>query len=298
MIALEEDLRQKKNTLLEFKNITLRVLNYLPHVLTGEKIKKDYKLHISNSAGLTKALRPINQILFVYDPIIFENDFNKLMDLFCKMRIRDNQYTEAELFLIDSVLYTIQQSIGCGFDLLSASNSGRKHVGNRFEELMRAVFNELAISNTRTVLKIPYMTDDGTKIYACEMDLILSPYEVVRSTSTQLDENEIVVSVKTTSKDRMGKMFIDKILLEKFVQHKQKVIGIFLNDVQRSKDNNTSFTLVSNLFMVYTQFLTNLEGVYYLDPPPNAHKSPFNNHMAPFSRLITNDIWKLLPSQF
>ncbi|MEZ0130152.1 hypothetical protein AB9T88_10495, partial [Flavobacterium sp. LBUM151] len=89
MIALEEDLRQRKDTLNEFKNITLRVLNYLPHVLTGEKIKRDYKLHVSNSAGLTKALRPINQILFIYDPLIFEDDFNRLMALFSKMKIRD-----------------------------------------------------------------------------------------------------------------------------------------------------------------------------------------------------------------
>jgi len=91
-------------------------------------------------------------------------------------------------------------------------------------------------------------------------------------------------------------MFIDKILLERFVEHKQKVIGIFLNDVQRKENNNISFTLVSNLFMVYTQFLVELDGVYYLDPPPNAHKDPFNKHMAPFSHLLTKDIWKLLSS--
>lgn len=94
----------------------------------------------------------------------------------------------------------------------------------------------------------------------------------------------------------MGKMFIDKILLEKFVRHKQKVIGIFLNDVQRKEADNISYTLVSGLFMVYTQFLTELDGVYYLDPPPNALKKPYNRHMSPFSKLITSDIWTLLSS--
>lgn len=118
----------------------------------------------------------------------------------------------------------------------------------------------------------------------------------MKSTNLHLDEDEIVVSVKTTSKDRMGKMFIDKILLERFVEHEQKVVGIFLNDVQRKGKDNISFTLVSNLFMVYSKFLTKLDGVYYLDPPPNAQKAPFNQHMAPFSELITTDIWKLLSS--
>lgn len=133
------------------------------------------------------------------------------------------------------------------------------------------------------------------KNYICENDLILSPDLNLLKTN-EIDEKEIVVSVKTTSKDRMGKMFIDKILLEKFAGHKLKVIGIFLNDVQRKEGNNISFTLVSGLFMVYNRFLTPLEGVYYLDPPPNAKKAPYNNYIKPFAELITNDIYKLLSS--
>jgi hypothetical protein len=200
------------------------------------------------------------------------------------------------LLLIDQTLYTIQQSIGAGLDLLVNPNSARKHVGNRFEELIKCVFSEIGISNKKTVLQIPYETDEGQKVYKCENDLILSPFEQVKSTSTSLDKNEIVVSVKTTSKDRMGKMFIDKILLERFVKRKQKVIGIFLNDVQRKEANNISFTLVSGLFMVYSNFLTELEGVYYLDPPPNAKKEPYNRYMKSFSDLITTDIWRLFAS--
>lgn len=91
----------------------------------------------------------------------------------------------------------------------------------------------------------------------------------------------------------MGKIFIDKMLLEKFVGHPQKVIGIFLNDVQRKESGGISYTLVSGLFMVYTQFLAPLEGIYYLDPPPNASKKPFSNHMKRFSELISEDIFRL-----
>jgi hypothetical protein len=116
----------------------------------------------------------------------------------------------------------------------------------------------------------------------------------VKSSGKHIDEREIVVSAKTTSKDRMGKMFIDKILLERFVKHDQKVIGIFLNDVQRKETDKISFTLVSGLFMVYTNFLTGLEGIYYVDPPPNVFKEPFKKHMKPFSELVTTDIWSLL----
>lgn len=296
MTPLDQDLRNQKKSILEFEEICVRVLEYLPIVLTSYKEKNGYRIHSSIIAGTTKFIRPINQRLFIYSPIEFRSKFAEFKDLFTKLKDQTSIWTNYEKEIIDSTIYTIQQSIGAGFDLLVNPNSARKHVGNRFEELIKSIFTEIGIANKKTVLKIPYMTDEGEKTYKCENDLILSPFVKVRSTSVHLDKDEIVVSVKTTSKDRMGKMFIDKILLERFVKHDQKVVGIFLNDVQRKGKDNISFTLVSNLFMVYSKFLTELEGVYYLDPPPNALKTPFNRHMAPFSELITKDVWKLLSS--
>jgi hypothetical protein len=294
MLSLIEDLQRPKYTIEEFTNITLRVLEYLPNVLSEEKIKSGYTIHSSSIAGTIKFIRPINRRLFIYAPIDFKNKLEEFEILFEKLKVQNNQWEVSEKELLESVLYTIQQSIGVGFDLLANPNSARKHVGNRFEELIKAIFTEMGIANKKTVLQIPYQTDEGIKSYKCENDLILSPYKSAKSTGKYLDKNEIVVSAKTTSKDRMGKMFIDKILLERFVQHDQKVIGIFLNDVQRKESDNISFTLVSGLFMVYSAFLTELDGIYYLDPPPNVFKEPFNKYMKPFSELITKDIWKLL----
>ena len=48
--------------------------------------------------------------------------------------------------------------------------------------------------------------------------------------------------------------------------------------------------------MVYSKFLTKLDGIYYLDPPPNARKKPFSDYMKSFSELITKDINELLSS--
>jgi len=294
---LIDDLQEKKNSLYDFENIALRVLEYLPNVLSEKPIEKNgYNIHFSHSAGTTKYIRPINKRLFIYSAEEFKSkiiDFRKVIE---KLKTRREDWSDLEKGLINSILYTIQQSIGAGFDLLANPNSARKHVGNRFEELIKVIFTEIGIANKRTVLKIPYQTEKGEKTYKCENDLILSPYAKVKSSGTQLDEHEIVVSAKTTSKDRMGKMFIDKILLEKFVKHEQKVIGIFLNDVQRQKKNNISFTLVSGLFMVYSNFLKELEGIYYIDPPPNALKEPCSKYMKPFSELVTKDIWDLLSS--
>ena len=295
MIPLDKDLQKIKQNLDEFGNITKRVLKYLPNVLSSFEDKNSYRIYSSQIAGTTKYIRPINKSLFLKDEQDFISSFNELRKVLKKVKIR-LVLTDLEKNTIDRTFYTIQQSIGIGLDLLVNPNSARKHVGNRFEELVKVVFTEIGIANKKIVLQIPYETDEGRKTYKCENDLVLSPFKEVKSTSDSLDKKEIVVSVKTTSKDRMGKVFIDKILLERFVGHHQKVIGVFLNDVQRKGANSISYTLVSGLFMVYTKFLTALEGVYYLDPPPNAKKKPYSKYMKTFSDLITRDIWVLLPS--
>ena len=295
MIPLDKDLQQYKGNIDEFGEITRRVLQYLPNVIGSPEEKNDYLIYSSQIAGTVKFIRPINKTLFFSDLTDFDSNFALLREILIKIRKRVI-ITQNEKNIIDRTIYTIQQSIGAGLDLLVDPNSARKHVGNRFEELVKVIFTEIGVANKKIVLQIPYETDEGIKTYKCENDLIISPFEEVKSSSDSLDENEVVVSVKTTSKDRMGKMFIDKILLERFVEHPQKVIGIFLNDVQRKETNNVSFTLVSGLFMVYSKFLTELEGVYYLDPPPNAFKKPYNSYMKKFSELITSDLEKLLTS--
>ena len=293
MIPLDKDLQKVKENITEFEDITKRILNYLPNVLSNCQQKNDYLIYSSEIAGTTKFIRPINKTLFINDVAIFDKNYKHLLNILNKIKT-GTEIIESDKDIIDKTLYTIQQSIGAGLDLLVNPNSARKHVGNRFEELVKTIFTEIGVANKKIILQIPYETEEETKTYKCENDLIISPYEHVKSTSNFLDEKEVVVSVKTTSKDRMGKMFIDKILLERFVKHPQKVIGIFLNDVQRKEANNISFTLVSGLFMVYSKFLTELEGVYYLDPPPNANKKPYSNYMRRFSELLTTDLNKFL----
>lgn len=293
MISISDDLQLVKTNLTDFKDITIRVLDYLPNVLSKSKTKKNYIIHSSHIAGTTKYIRPINKTLFIDNSAEFKNRFDTFQNILTNIK-SGVITTDSDKVIIDSTLYTIQQSIGAGLDLTAHPNSARKHVGNRFEELIRCVFTEIGISNKKLVLSIPYKSEKGNKYYKSENDIVLSPYNSVKSTSKMLDPKEVVVSVKTTSKDRMGKMFLDKILLEKFVNHPQKIIGIFLNDVQRKDTDNISYTLVSGSFLVYTQFIAKLEGVYYLDPPPTAQLKPYTEHMKRFSELITTDLPNLL----
>lgn len=299
MKPLIQQLQEKQESFDTFIELTKRILSYAPNVLSAKYSKGAYDLYIAESANNIKRVRPVNRDLIIWDISEFEkcaSDTKETLNHLYQRQKIEAKYKNNLKNEVNRTLYTIQQMIGIGLDLLGESNSSRKHVGNRFEELIRCIINEIGLANKRVVLKIPYSSPEGTKIYRCENDLIISPYAEVRSTEHNIDENELVLSVKTTSKDRMGKMFIDKMLLERFNKHKIKFAGIFLNDVQRKADQGISHTLVSGLFMVYTSFLIQLDGIYYFDIPPIAEKAPYNMHIFDFSQFLFTDLWKLLSS--
>jgi len=296
MNPLIKDLETPKQALDEFVGVTKRVLNYLPSVISGRHEVRGYTLLSSEVGESKKFVRPIRNDLFIYDVDRFQSEAEKFIEILDKIKDGRKTISVKTNQIIDSVAYTLQQSTVVGLDLLSNPNSARKHVGNRFEELIRLIMTRLEISNKKVVLKIPYPTDEGEKMYSCETDMILSPLKKVKSNAKNIDKGEVVLSLKTSSKDRMGKIFLDKLLMERFAEHPVKVIGIFLNDVQRKGAENISYTFVSGLFMVYTKFLCALEGVYFLDPPPKTKQSPYKDHVFPFSKLITQDISKLLTS--
>ena len=297
MTSLSEDLQKTKSDIQQFRDITTRVLNYIPDVLNEESEFNGYQICSSNIAGTRKSVRPFRNDLFIRNASIFNDNYNKFDLILTRLKNEERKFNAEEYRLVDSVIYTIQQATGIGLDLMVQSNSARKHVGNRFEELIRTLLSTLEISMKKVVLSIPYETDEGNKYYRCETDVIISPYESVKSDATSINPNEIVVSLKTTTKDRMPKIFIDKVLMERFVGHPVRVVGISQNDIQRKEDADEikiSYTFVSNLFMVYTRFLAQLEGYYYLDLPSKALQRPFNQYIFPFSKFMLSDVWKML----
>jgi hypothetical protein len=292
-MALLDDIVKPKTNLNDFKEITLRILNYYSEVVTESSEFSGYVLSSASSSGLTKNIRPYKKEQFILEAEKFRESYDQFIDVMKELK-SGNEISENDKPIIDNTVYTVQQAMGIGFDLLGESNSSRKLVGNRFEELLRIIFSALGFSVKRNNLKIPYKTEEGIKFYRCETDMIISSKSEIKSNSQSISPDELVVSLKTTTKDRMGKIFIDKLLMEKFIKHQIKVVGISLNDIQRKSTNKISNTFVSNLFMVYSEFLAELEGYYYMDLPKIAETAPYNERIFKFSRLVTKDIWKLI----
>jgi hypothetical protein len=199
---------------------------------------------------------------------------------------------------INKVVYTIQQSIGSISDAFEDPNQSRKRVGQVFENLILLLIKELGLECESRTINIPLLDSPGYSM-TYELDLVFSRGKaIVASESAIIQPNEVVGSVKTTSKDRLDKVFLDKFLMSKLLGHSVPVIAIFLHDVQRAKKSGSIFginsTFKSNHFMGYTLALNRLDGVYYIDPRPNMlADTHLSKEISDFSKFIMHDLWSL-----
>ncbi|MCK4366488.1 MAG: hypothetical protein KAW84_00890 [Thermoplasmata archaeon] len=237
-------------------------------------------------------VRPINKMLYLADLDQFREAYAIAISAIVGQSKRRAPVDSRER-LIDSVLYTMSQTIGIGLDLSAPNaNTARKHAGLRFESLVEQLFNTLEVSNEKLGLNLPL--GNGKNVYSCEIDRVLSSGDQISSLPDKIDPSDLFLSVKTTSKDRMTKIFTDKILLEQFSGHRIKLAALFLHDVQRSGRSQIAGTFVANNFRVYQSHLTTLSGVYYLDPPPHIQRDWFKDQLKRVSDLIASELWCLL----
>ncbi len=113
-----------------------------------------------------------------------------------------------------------------------------------------------------------------------------------------LEEVRAIGSVKTSSKDRLAKIFVDKFLYNHLTDRDTPHFAIFLNDVQRKGREgkygiNTTF--LSGHFKGYTVKLNPLDGVYYFDIRPDMRiKDILQDHIKTFDHFLFGDIWKFV----
>jgi hypothetical protein len=132
-----------------------------------------------------------------------------------------------------------------------------------------------------------------------ELDVVFSRNKAVLISETKtINPMEIVGSVKTTSKDRIDKIFLDKYLLTKLLGRDIPVVAVFLHDVQRAKKGNSIFGIAStfktNHFLCYSILLKKLDGVYYVDPRPDMTANELlKEQINDFQHFLLADLWTL-----
>ncbi len=203
-----------------------------------------------------------------------------------------NSDTLANREIVNRSIYTIQQSIGASLDALPAgqSNTARKINGDLFERLILLVLQRIGIECAAGVVKVPVKVDGQDQFFmSYHHDLIVKTGALVK----------IIGSVKTSSKDRLDKIFVDKFLLAKLTGKDVPHVAIFLNDVQRKgkspKEYGVSATFLPGHFKGYTIKLNPLDGVYYFDIRPNMlTEHILKDHIRTFDHFLFKELWGLL----
>ncbi len=275
----------------------------------GNKITRPLNtdLYLENTENLDQAFDRFNSFLA---------DLKQYREEAIRQPGQDHYVTSNE---INRVIYTIQQTLGCVADSFENSNQARKRVGTLFETLIKIIIREVGLVCEPRTIKLPIPDHPGyTMPY--ELDLVFSRNKTIlaaeRETGTlsetaeepdaptpaseasYIQPDEIVGSVKTTSKDRIDKIFLDKYLLTKLLGRDIPVIAIFLHDVQRARKGSSIFGIAStfkrNHFLGYTIALNKLDGVYYIDPRPDmVEDQQLREQIKDFQQFLVHDLWTL-----
>jgi hypothetical protein len=232
----------------------------------------------------------------MYDAAGFTNaeaQFKKTLE-----QLKDGEHPANELREnIMRTIYTVQQSIGAALDALPAgkSNQARKVNGDLFERLIRLLIVSLGVDCVSGTMQVPIKDAEGVELFksSYQHDLLVS----------QDRELKIIGSVKTSSKDRIDKVFMDKFLYCKLTDTALPHIAVFLNDVQRKKtrkenEYGISATFLPGHFKAYTVKLNPLDGVYYCDIRPNMIADELlSRHIKTIDHFFYSDLWELLGRQ-
>ncbi len=232
--------------------------------------------------------RPLNSNL-LYTRKVAKANLRQFLKVLGAIKTSD---TLANRELVNRSVYTIQQSIAAALDALPAgqSNTARKINGDLFERFIRLLLMRAGIECTAGVVNVPVKVD-GAEEFAMsyQHDLIIKSGALVK----------VIGSVKTSSKDRLDKIFIDKFLLAKLTGKDIPHVAIFLNDVQRKgktpKEYGVSATFLPGHFKGYTIKLNPLDGVYYFDIRPNMlTENILKDHIRTFDHFLFKELWSLI----
>ena len=261
-----------------------------------------YRFYQYGEAYGREITRPLNFDLWIEDPARFASAFDRVVsvleDTAGAGRLSEAVRSYAASGEMRRVLYTAQQAAGCVSDSLGNANRARKRVGQVFERLILLLVQQAGVDCEARTITLP-LPGDGGHTMKYELDLVFSRKGAVLTGEAPLLPGEVVGSVKTTSKDRIDKVFLDKVMMSKLLGRDVPVVGVFLHDVQRARRKNSIFGVAStfkrNHFVGYSLALTALDGVYYVDPRPEmVTDDQLSSRISGIERFLLDDLWRLV----
>lgn len=281
-----------KSNFLSIDDYAIFCRNYLEFIFDGlqavivSQNENNYRFFQYGEEGSFTVTRPINSTL-----MLSAEEFDSAYDTFRSAiphmyELRDEHEVRSS---INKFVYTCQQSIGATLDALPVgqSNFARKINGDLFERYIRTIIASMGIEVREGTVRIPVVVD-GEEQFAMnyQHDLIIERDGDLRA----------IGSVKTSSKDRLDKIFIDKFLYNRLTDAQTPHFAVFLNDVQRKgrePNYGINTTFLTGHYKGYTVKLNPLDGVYYCDMRPIMNTDRLlSQTIKTLDYLLVEDIWK------
>lgn len=225
-------------------------------VLDG--VEKLYELR-SHNAFLS---RPIRRDLFIADPNQFDHAWRD-----AAAAINPKTHTIDDP-LLDSILYTGVIAFAACYDLYKPTS--RKTPGTFFEILMGVWLSAVCGLPRAKQITLP-----NTK-YKVPTDIVLLPPD---------GKPVLVIPTKITTRERVVQPWAhQRILDDAFGRGRYKSVLVAASELQRDGSKGVNEICVPGQIELYQQYLAQMYGMYYLDPPA-AYMTPHFVSLLPTKRI-------------
>ena len=267
IVKLTEDIKKLRvRTALEFSEIDklatkarALLLSTSPRRVDVAHSSGEYFFYATIS-GVTRYSRPIRSALYIADGDELRSAVK------CTF---GGKWEPTHTALLGRVAYTLVQDIASFLDFFSPE-AAKGALGTFFEGVVASVINRFTgqiVSSGRIL--VPSVN------LSVSVDLAIWQGENVK----------LFVATKTSTRERLSQPFVQKLIISKTQLLPSKSILVVIGDVQRVKGNKVRHTFTAGQFRLYSLFVERMDGVYFLDVPPQAESLVSDGLLKPFDQL-------------
>jgi hypothetical protein len=222
------------------------------------------------SLGATeRSTRPFRKDFVDFDEYLFEKNAKKAFG---------GAWNPSLAPSLERFVYTAQQVLGCYLDFFYPSAAPRV-AGTVFECLIACGLNRAS----------------GFHVGPGTVRIPLSGASIQTDLGIKQDGRlTLLVATKTSTRERLSQPFVQKYIVDHALKKPPKTILIVIGDVQRLGHSGVQHTFTAGQFQLYWKYLTPMDGVYYIDVPPQAETKKFGGHIKRLRDLFASDIKRLV----
>lgn len=241
--------------------------------------------------------RAINQNLYIADSVVLASEWVRLSDAVMASR-GTGRLTGIAAGDVDRVIYSAVISFAAAVDLFQPGDRGGP--GTYLEMVMGPLLSALTGRTEQSAVVLPVPETGDVEKIPVDLSYLGEPGEIA-----------LVVPTKISTRERISQAYVHQLILDRA----KAVTGVSYRSVLvAANENNTAFppktlaanrthtvgftkeTLVPGTIVLYHKYVSQLSGIYYLDPPHRYVHSPPPSfpHVDTVGMFLTVDLPQIL----